>query len=200
VSKQLVNIVLLESSDIVFEGLSNLFSKSKQYSKLYRAESINEIENLACTEKLDVAIVNPNQIQNKTKEFLTTKRNLHDMCWVGLVYSLFDHELLSLFDKTIHITDSPEKIIGIIEKFTDADNQHLNIGGYEQLSEREIDVLKLLVAGLSNKEIAGKLFISIHTVISHRKNITQKTGIKSQAGLTIYAISNKIVKLEDYTE
>jgi DNA-binding NarL/FixJ family response regulator len=70
----------------------------------------------------------------------------------------------------------------------------------EQITERETDVLKLLVKGLSNKEIADKLNISIHTVISHRKNIIQKTGIKSQAGLTIYAISNKIVSLDSVSE
>jgi DNA-binding CsgD family transcriptional regulator len=59
-------------------------------------------------------------------------------------------------------------------------------------------VLKLLVQGSSNKEIADKLNISIHTVVSHRKNIIQKTGIKSQAGLTIYAISNKIISLDSF--
>ncbi|MBK8882774.1 MAG: helix-turn-helix transcriptional regulator [Bacteroidales bacterium] len=65
------------------------------------------------------------------------------------------------------------------------------------LSERETEVLKLLSKGLSNKEIADSLNISIHTVISHRKNLTQKTGIKSQSGLTIYALSNNIISLEN---
>jgi DNA-binding CsgD family transcriptional regulator len=48
-----------------------------------------------------------------------------------------------------------------------------------------------------NKEIADQLHISVHTVVRHRKNITQKTGIRSQSGLTIYAISKKIIHLED---
>ncbi|HPH16806.1 MAG TPA: helix-turn-helix transcriptional regulator, partial [Bacteroidales bacterium] len=61
---------------------------------------------------------------------------------------------------------------------------------------REIQVLTELVKGLSNKEIADVLCISTHTVISHRKNIVQKTGIKSQAGLTIYALSNSIISLD----
>jgi regulator of cell morphogenesis and NO signaling len=66
----------------------------------------------------------------------------------------------------------------------------------EPLSEREIDVLKKVVSGLSNKEIADELCISIHTVISHRKNITRKLNIHSTAGLTIYAIVNNIVDIE----
>ncbi|MFI3302200.1 MAG: helix-turn-helix transcriptional regulator [Rikenellaceae bacterium] len=58
----------------------------------------------------------------------------------------------------------------------------------EALSPREIEVTKLLVEGLINKEIAAKLSISVTTVITHRKNIFEKLGIKSLAGLTIYAV------------
>ena len=65
----------------------------------------------------------------------------------------------------------------------------------EELSEREKDVLAQVVRGLSNKEIANVLFISTHTVISHRKNIARKLNIHSTAGLTIYAIVNKLVDL-----
>ena len=65
----------------------------------------------------------------------------------------------------------------------------------EELSEREQDVLVQVVQGLSNKEIADVLCISIHTVISHRKNIARKLNIHSTAGLTIYAIVNKLVDI-----
>lgn len=58
------------------------------------------------------------------------------------------------------------------------------------LSSREIEVLVLVAKGLINKEIADKLNISLTTVISHRKNITEKLGIKSVSGLTIYAVMN----------
>lgn len=63
----------------------------------------------------------------------------------------------------------------------------------EGLSNREIDVLKLVALGHSNKEIADKLFISTHTVMSHRKNMTEKLGIKSISGLTVYAIINNYI-------
>ena len=58
------------------------------------------------------------------------------------------------------------------------------------LSAREIEVLILVTKGLINKEIADKLNISLTTVISHRKNITEKLGIKSASGLAIYAVMN----------
>lgn len=58
------------------------------------------------------------------------------------------------------------------------------------LSPREIEVLKLVVAGFINKEIAEQLNISFHTVLSHRKNISAKLGIKSVSGLSVYAMMN----------
>ena len=66
----------------------------------------------------------------------------------------------------------------------------------DALSERERDVLIQVVNGLSNKEIADKLFISIHTVMTHRKNISRKLNIHSTAGLTIYAIVNKLINID----
>ena len=63
----------------------------------------------------------------------------------------------------------------------------------EGLTNREVDVLKLVALGYANKEIAEKLFISTHTVMSHRKNITEKLGIKSISGLTVYAIINNYI-------
>lgn len=65
----------------------------------------------------------------------------------------------------------------------------------EALSDRERDVLVQIVRGLSNKEIADTLCISVHTVTTHRKNITRKLNIHSTAGLTIYAIVNQLVNI-----
>ena len=66
----------------------------------------------------------------------------------------------------------------------------------EILSSREIEVLVLITKGLINKEIADKLNISLTTVITHRKNITEKLGIKSVSGLTIYAVMNGYIEAD----
>ncbi len=65
------------------------------------------------------------------------------------------------------------------------------------LSDREKEVLACIVRGLSNKEISARLFISVNTVLTHRKNISRKLDIHSVSGLTIYAIVNHIVNIED---
>lgn len=63
-----------------------------------------------------------------------------------------------------------------------------------ELSPREIEVLIQVTKGLINKEIAEKLNISLTTVISHRKNITEKLGIKSVAGLAVYAVMHGYIE------
>lgn len=67
----------------------------------------------------------------------------------------------------------------------------------EALSEREREVIRLVAMGLSNKEIAERMFIAVNTVMTHRRNISRKLDIHSAAGLTIYAIVNGIINVEE---
>ena len=77
-------------------------------------------------------------------------------------------------------------------------DEYKSRGSNKQLTNREIEVLKLIVQGRLNKEIADKLNISLNTVLSHRKNIISKTGIKTVSGLTFYCISNGYVSPGDH--
>lgn len=63
----------------------------------------------------------------------------------------------------------------------------------EELSSREMEVLRLIARGKLNKEIADELFISVNTVITHRKNISSKLGVKSASGLSLYAMMNGLI-------
>lgn len=69
-----------------------------------------------------------------------------------------------------------------------------NVNSKEEVSEREKEIIVCLVQGLSNKEVAANLFISVNTVITHRRNIARKLQIHSLAGLTIYAIANNLIE------
>lgn len=64
---------------------------------------------------------------------------------------------------------------------------------HDTLSNREIDVIRLVAQGLSNKEIADKLCLSFHTITTYRKNISTKLNIHSSAALTIFAILHNII-------
>ena len=67
----------------------------------------------------------------------------------------------------------------------------------DKLGEREKDVLVCVARGMSNKEIADTLYLSVHTVATHRRNISQKLQIHSTAGLIIYAIANGLIQLDE---
>ena len=86
----------------------------------------------------------------------------------------------------------------LIKEAKIADKQKVNSNDdkQENLSAREIEVIRYVANGLSNKEIADTMCLSTHTVMSHRKNIARKLDIHSTAGLTIYAIVNGIIEVD----
>lgn len=189
-----INIAVIEPSDIIYEGLSNLILKFKNHYYLYR---LNDFEELIATYKkisYNIVIINPIVIQNKETEFIKYKTNIPETLFVAMVHSFFNNDLLSKFDNVLSIADNADTISKKINNLLIP-----LIGGeqnLEDLTQREIEVLTFLTKGQSNKEIAENLNISIHTVISHRKNIIEKTGIKSLPGLTIYALSKHIIQLD----
>lgn len=99
-----------------------------------------------------------------------------------------------------HITiKAPQEIIiEQLQQLLAGDTSGNNPGDTNKdLSIREVDVLQLIVKGITNKEIADKLNISLNTVLTHRKNITAELGIKTVSGLTFYAIMNGIISGDD---
>ena len=109
--------------------------------------------------------------------------------------SLIEEDIVRRFNATITLYTSAEDVERIVAEAAEQPSEH-NISESHELSDRERDVLVLVARGFTNKEIASELNISPHTVISHRKNIVHKTGIRSVAGLTVYAVLNKLVDSE----
>lgn len=160
---------------------------------------MDDIPNYTIRNTVDVILINPALVQNNLKIYHTIRGTLPQTKWIGIVYSYFDQHLLSVFDEIISVFDTPESIISLVHR-TAGQSEDNELSAHEKLTDREIDVLKLLTAGNSNKEIADLLNISTHTVISHRKNLSQKTGIKSVSGLTIYAVVKNIITIDNFKE
>ena len=100
--------------------------------------------------------------------------------------------------KLLDVSKNQEDIIERITKFfTHHNSFDVKDENGKTLSDREIQVLKLVAMGRINKEIADKLSISFNTVLTHRKNITSKLGIKTVSGLTFYAIAHGYVSSSD---
>ena len=108
------------------------------------------------------------------EEWLCNHSNVEDVLFVPAIRAL---------EKRLKNADVTARISSFISK---AESN-------ESLSEREKEIIVCLVQGMSNKEIASQLFISVNTVITHRRNIARKLQIRSLAGLTIYAIANNLI-------
>lgn len=123
-------------------------------------------------------------------DFFLPRRNK-----TGLLIDSADTET-PLATNQISVKAPQETILDQLQHLFASDNAPIQETNKE-LTSREIDVLQLIVKGITNKEIADKLSISLNTVLSHRKNITSKLGIKTVSGLTFYAIMNGIISGEE---
>ena len=108
------------------------------------------------------------------EEWLLNHSNVEEMLFVPAI---------RLLEQRLKTDDVSARISSMIQQAE----------GKEAISEREKEIIVCLVQGMSNKEIACQLFISINTVITHRRNIVRKLQIHSLAGLTIYAIANNLI-------
>ncbi len=108
------------------------------------------------------------------EEWLLNHSNVEEVLFVPAI---------RLLEQRLKTDDVSARISGLIQK---ADST-------EVISEREKEIIVCLVQGMSNKEIASHLFISVNTVMTHRRNIVRKLQIHSLAGLTIYAIANNLI-------
>jgi DNA-binding CsgD family transcriptional regulator len=191
--KPVIHIGIIEPSPIVMEGVESLLLKLPLRINVIIIRDFEDMTAKNALRGIDFLIINPNQLLNRMRQVKMFRFENPKIKWFGLVYAIFDKEILSLFDEIISVDDNRDSILRKIQKhFRNTDERNSN-----SLSDRETDVLKEIVRGRSNKEIADVLNISIHTVMSHRKNIMQKTGIKSQAGLTVYALTNNILSVDN---
>ena len=144
----------------------------------------------------NLLIVNPSLLGFQNKSILSQINKEHpQVAIVALMTTHLDHAILTPYNGVIEISDTRSKIMSKMEEF--AQSEPAKNADDVELSKRETDVLVAVAKGMMNKEIADQMNISIHTVISHRKNITRKTGIKSVSGLTVYALLNNLIDEKD---
>lgn len=191
-------VIIVEPSPIVSAGLASYFDDCKQISIVSQLDRIDRMEEKLATYNPDILIINPLLIAYDTNEqFLKICRDFSNVIPVALVTSYVDASILKQFQDVIEINDSKQKVASKIFNLLNDSKISQDKPENVELSNRETDVLIALVKGLTNKEISDKLFISVHTVITHRKNIIRKTGIKSVSGLTVYALLNNLVEESD---
>lgn len=197
-NSDVIRIAVAETSVIVRSGLTSALKRLPNL-KIQPIEllSVDALNDCLSTQYPDILIVNPAfgdyfDVSRFREE--TVGKRIHLM---ALVTSFVDASILSKYDESVSILDTLEVIADKISKLQELETADEEVENQESLSQREREIVICVVKGMTNKEIAEKLFLSIHTVITHRRNISKKLQIHSAAGLTIYAIVNKLVALSD---
>lgn len=185
-------IIIVDPSPILLRGLTSFIEEYSQLSVVSQLDNADRLEEKIISYNPKILIINPLSLHYKDTA-VKIQSSFPDLIVIALVSSYIEKEMLMKFDEVIEMNDTKQKIankiFNILKTKTFESSQNESI----ELTNRERDVLVALVKGFTNKEISEKLFISIHTVITHRKNIIKKTGIKSVSGLTVYALINNII-------
>ena len=197
-NNEVIRIAIAETSVIIRGGLTAALKRlpnvKVQPIELLSIEALHDCVRTQCP---DMLIVNPAFGDyfdiGKFREETSGKK----IRVIALVTSFVDASLLSKYDESISIFDDLERLSKKISGLLNVPSEEEDLENQDALSQREKEIVICVVKGMTNKEIAEKLFLSIHTVITHRRNISKKLQIHSAADLTIYAIVNKLVTLND---
>lgn len=189
-------VVIVEPSRMIADGLSLMLSEGEYevvgvYNNFQKL--LEEFSSLA----VDAVVIGSQVVYSlKQANMRFVYPELQHVALILLATTVCEEDFIRQADGVINIYDDvshiERKLLAAIEQ-----SQTNPYSDSHELSERERDVLVLVANGLANKEIADRLNISIHTVVSHRKNIAHKTGIKSVAGLTVYAMLNNLLDPAD---
>ncbi len=190
-------IMIIEPSPIVQEGLKNIIQRIQDFTVDAFYFDTNRLTEHLLARIPDLLLFNPCLLDPSSRRNIRQLYGINDECsLVAIEYSFVDKEIRDQFDAEISINDNDTRIQNKLQALKrNEKTEHKNES--EELTDRENEILVAIARGLTNKEIAEKYYISIHTVISHRKNIVKKTGIKSVSGLTVYALLNNLISYND---
>lgn len=197
-STQKYRISIIEPSLLVSEGLKTVFQSQHEFEILHCYSGLPQFLERPVTTRPDIVLINPIVIDfQRQHNIKTIFSSYNQTLLIAIIYQFIEQDLLKQYHGSITVFDDGNKISKKLHQALKESQQKQEVNDNFELSEREIEILVSVVKGLQNKEIADLHHISIHTVISHRKNISRKTGIKSVAGLTVYALLHQLLDRDD---
>ena len=186
-------LIIVEPSPIISAGLIRYLEDINQIQIVSVLDSAESLQEKIVVHNPDLLIINPLIIgYNNINLFRQFTQNNPNILCVALITTYIDRVFLKNFKDTIELTDSKQKVVNKIINLLN-NNEETTQNDTVELSNRETEVLVRVAKGMTNKDISEVLNISVHTVITHRKNIVKKTGIKSVSGLTVYALLNNLI-------
>jgi len=182
-----IKALIISNSYILTNGLQSVLNEITELKYLSVEFKINTVFQDISDYNPDIIIFNE-EYSAELKSFINDNKYVH--IGIGNKKNKAEYFIDILNDDKSTIISLVRRVIS--EKF----NQQTKTKN-DELSSREITIVKLIAQGLTNQEIADELFLSKHTVITHRKNITNKLNIKTVSGLTVYAILNNIIDIKE---
>ena len=196
-----LKIVVAETSVIIRSGLTAVLKRIPNLSvQPIEVASPETLQSYVQMHRADIIIINPTFGGWFDLSAFKTENGRSGIKYIAMVCSVVDSNTLKEYDENFAMCDDIDVIATKINRLLHTENddeEEEKDNEQETLSQREKEIITCVVKGMTNKAIADKLFLSIHTVITHRRNIARKLQIHSPAGLTIYAIVNKLVELSD---
>lgn len=189
-----IHIAIVEPSVIIRNGVVSVLKRLNLDIDIVEISDMPQLQGLLEKHNPDVVIIDPTQIGMFSLQHI--KENLSgSKKFIALQSNLADASALKGYDEFISLYDSAEQIKAKVESVISKNEQ--DNSDKQELSQREKEIVSCIVKGLTNKQIAETLHLSVHTVMTHRRNISGKLQIHSSAGLAIYAIVNKLVSLDE---
>ncbi|MCX7862259.1 MAG: helix-turn-helix transcriptional regulator [Bacteroidales bacterium] len=189
------SLVIVEPSELINFAIKEHLKKTSLFASISTFFEWEAFVQNTTRHSNSILIINPLLIVNKEKEFEKLTQKQVYLSTIAILYHHLPDAIIRLFGDVFYIHEPISKLTQKINQCLN--EQKSNVNTKQILSEREKEILKYLAKGLSVKEIGEKLFLSPHTVLSHRKNISAKTGIKTIAGLTVYAVSINLVSIDE---
>ncbi|MBE0651696.1 MAG: response regulator transcription factor [Bacteroidales bacterium] len=189
-------VVIIEKNLLIQAGLESILSELPRLVIIgfYTGDEPN-LNVLLTKQDPDIMFLNPQCLDVPAANFLNQLKGKINPLIFGLLDDNAPESLKSPFADRLMFSDNKQQIQNKIQERCNLNNDPHDKA--QVLSSREITILKHVVLGLTNQEIADKLFLSVHTVMTHRKNINKKLGIKTVSGLMVYALMNQLVSMED---
>ncbi|MBQ5993289.1 MAG: response regulator transcription factor [Bacteroidales bacterium] len=194
----MTKIAIAEPSILLRTGLEQLLHELPDAEIIFSTDNLSSLYARINALHPDILIVNPLLYDYAKRATIRAEfDNLPNLRLIGLVTSYVESQHQRQFAGVIELNDDFQRIKSTLNQVTNSLQSDGDEPDTDPLSDREKEVLVCLSKGLKNNEIADTLNISVHTVITHRKNIVRKTGIKSVAALTVYAILNNLIEEKD---
>ena len=191
------NVLVVTPSEIIAAGVGEILLRSREFVLFGSIPDVS-LYSESKFEAVEVVLVDPQVASWESRGEVRRRLGGRGVPVLALIVGVGDDSLLRNFDGVVSIYDSADMVLSRLSAAVEQSAAPQNRNEGDELSSRERDILTAVARGKTNKEIADELNLSVHTVMTHRKNISHKLGINSISDLTVYAILNTLIDVTDY--